>query len=156
MSLVSETDKEVQKAADEYKRNYDIKLKPKDIVVWCVFDKDSFTPSDFGNAINSASAKGYRVAYSNEAFELWYLLHFNYYDSAFSRDRYKSMLTDLLHFTYEKNNPQMYEILLHNQSDAIRNAKHLLNRYDPRNPSNDNPSTTVFELVAYLNQFIRK
>lgn len=154
LSLIRETDEELQKAVDEYKRIYDIKLNPKDIVVWCVFDKDSFTPSDFGNAIKSARAKGYHVAYSNEAFELWYLLHFNYYDSAFSRDRYKSMLTDLLKFDYEKNNPRMYEILLHKQSDAIRNAQHLLTRYDPLNPSNDNPSTTVFELVAYLNQFI--
>ena len=156
LSLVRETDIEVQKAIDDYKRDYDTKLSPKDIVVWCVFDRDSFTPSNFGNAINSARAKGYRVAYSNEAFELWYLLHFNYYDSAFSRDRYKSMLTNLLHFDYEKNNPRMYDILLCKQSDAIRNATHLLTRYDPLNPSNDNPSTTVFELVDYLNQFVTR
>ena len=38
--------------------------------VWCVFDRDSWPPDKFGNAINSAIAKGFRVAYSNEAFEL--------------------------------------------------------------------------------------
>jgi len=155
LSLIRETDEEVQKAIDDYKQEYDIKLKAKDIVVWCVFDKDSFTASDFGNAINSARAKGYHVAYSNEAFELWYLLHDNYYDSAFSRDRYKSMLSSLLQFTYEKNNPNMYKILLGKQSDAIRNAKLLLSKYEPLNPNNDNPSTTVFELVEYLNRFIQ-
>lgn len=154
--MIRETEEEVRKAIDEYKQEYIEKLKPKDIEVWCVFDKDSFTASDFGNAIISARAKGYKVAYSNEAFELWYLLHFNYYDSAFLRDRYKAMLTPLLKFTYEKRNPRMYEILLDKQADAIRNARRLLDQYNPINPNNDNPSTTVFELVEYLNQFLHK
>jgi hypothetical protein len=48
----------------------------------------------------------------------------------------------------------MYETLLSKQEEAIKNAKNLLSKYIPVNPSNDNPSTTVFELVEYLNQFI--
>jgi hypothetical protein len=49
--------------------------------VWCVFDRDSFPAQDFNNAIALADRNSIRVAYSNEAFELWYLLHFNFYNS---------------------------------------------------------------------------
>lgn len=44
--------------------------------VWCVFDRDSWAPEDFNNAIQNAIKLGFNVAYSNEAFELWYVLHF--------------------------------------------------------------------------------
>lgn len=53
-----------------------IKLKNKDggyDQVWCVFDRDSFPKQNFNAAISSAKAQGIQVAYSNEAFELWYL-----------------------------------------------------------------------------------
>ncbi len=43
--------------------------------VWVVFDKDDF--SDFDSAVRLAKQKGYKVAYSNQAFEYWILLHFN-------------------------------------------------------------------------------
>ena len=46
--------------------------------VWVVFDKDDF--NDFNEAIALAERKGYKAAWSNEAFELWYLLHFIYLD----------------------------------------------------------------------------
>src|SRR4051812_24536345 len=44
--------------------------------VWCVFDRDSFPADRFNAALEMAQSRGIRVAYSNEAFELWYLLHF--------------------------------------------------------------------------------
>nr|WP_321295833.1 RloB family protein [uncultured Sphaerochaeta sp.] len=39
--------------------------------VWCVFDKDDFSDSDFNQAITRAKKYGYHVAYSNQAFEYW-------------------------------------------------------------------------------------
>lgn len=155
LSLVNETEKEIVNAKDWYRDEYGIKLKDKDIKVWCVFDRDSFSDDQYDNAISSARAKGYHVAYSNEAFELWYLLHFAYRDAATSRDQFKTLLTNHLGRTYAKNDPHMYRVLRHRQADAIRNAKALLASYDPHQPSKDNPSTTVFELVEYLNQFTR-
>jgi len=152
ISLIKETDKIVQKTIQEYEKEYG--TEPKDRVVWCVFDKDSFSASNFGNAINKAKAKGYKVAYSNEAFELWYLLHFYYYDMALGRNDYNNKLTELLKRRYQKNATYMYEILLDKQPTAIMNAKKLLGSYNPVIPSKNNPSTTVFELVEYLNQFI--
>ncbi|MCK6695825.1 MAG: RloB family protein [Thermoanaerobaculia bacterium] len=44
--------------------------------VWCVFDKDDFPASDFNAAIQFAEQLGFGVAYSNQAFEYWLLLHF--------------------------------------------------------------------------------
>ncbi|MDF5732679.1 MAG: RloB family protein, partial [Rhizonema sp. PD38] len=49
--------------------------------VWCVFDRDSFPRKDFNAALALATRENIQVAYSNEAFELWYLLHFHYYDT---------------------------------------------------------------------------
>jgi len=49
----------------------------------------------------------------------------------------------------------MYKILLPKQKAAIKNAKRLLAQYNPPNPEEDNPSTTVFELVEELNKFIQ-
>lgn len=54
--------------------------------VWVVFDKDDF--QDFNEAIALAERKGYKAGWTNEAFELWYLLHFVYLDSAISRADY--------------------------------------------------------------------
>jgi RloB-like protein len=53
--------------------------------VWCVFDKDDFTAENFNNAIFKANSYHYRVAWSNECFELWYLLHFKYSSANISR-----------------------------------------------------------------------
>jgi hypothetical protein len=43
---------------------------------WLVFDKDESTNERFNSAIKQAEDKGFKIAYSNQAFEYWYLLHF--------------------------------------------------------------------------------
>ena len=43
---------------------------------WVVFDKDDFPENDFNSAILLAQQNGFEVAYSNQAFEFWFLLHF--------------------------------------------------------------------------------
>lgn len=121
--------------------------------VWCVFDRDSFPVGTFNQAINLANHQGFHVAYSNEAFELWYLLHFNYYDTGIQRHAYCTKLSELLGYKYQKNDPNMYKQLLPRQTDAIRNASRLLAQYDPPNPAQDNPSTTVYRLVEELNRY---
>ncbi|HEY89836.1 MAG TPA: RloB domain-containing protein [Thermoflexia bacterium] len=124
--------------------------------VWCVFDRDSFPMEQFNNAILKAKKEGIQVAYSNEAFEIWYLLHFNYYDTGMSRTQYKDKLTELLGSTYQKNDRGMYDILESKQPTAIRNAETLLRSYgDEHDPEQDNPCTTVHLLVQRLNEQIR-
>ncbi len=155
LSLVRLVEQEIEKAKEKYQNEWDIKLKNKNIIVWCVFDKDSFKDDNFDNVIDKAKAKGYNVAYSNEAFELWYLLHFHYYNTGMSREQYGEKLSKVLGFTYEKNSNEMYDTLKPLQDEAIANAKRLLATYKPHIPNKDNPSTTVFELVEYLNRYIR-
>lgn len=128
--------------------------------VWCVFDRDDWPPEDFNNAImkaKSLDAKlnySFKVAYSNEAFELWYVLHFEFLNSGISRYDYIRKLDQLLNHKYYKNSETIYDELLNKQDFAIKNATNLLQQYNSSTPLNDNPSTTVHLLVQELNKFI--
>jgi hypothetical protein len=129
-------------------------------VVWCVFDRDS-KPSDikdshkFNRAIDLARSSQIKVAYSNDSFEIWYILHYKFLTSAWTRDRYSKELSNLLGEKYAKNDENMYNKLLDKQKTAIKNAKKLMENYKPHNPEKDNPCTTVFRLVEFLNEYTR-
>lgn len=141
----------------EYEKNHN---RPIDRL-WVVFDRDSFAANDFNNAINRC-AQGNPVigcAWSNEAFELWYLLHFHYYQNAMSRRQYQDLIKQNLKpylgddYTYEKNSEEMYALLKEYGSieDAIQNAKQLAATYGGRQDyANHNPCTTVWVLVEEL------
>ena len=123
---------------------------------WCVFDRDSFPAGQFNEALDLAQRNGIEVAYSNEAFELWYLLHFYYHDTGISRALYGDKLTERLGKSYRKNDPAMYRLLEDLQPAAIRNAQTLLDSYgDAHNPEQNNPCTTVHLLVQELNRHAR-
>jgi hypothetical protein len=141
VSLVDEAIRLKTKARDE-KKPY--------IEVWCVFDKDSFSVEQFTAALILAGKNQIKCAYSIEAFELWYLLHFNYYDSALSREQYKDKLSELLNRAYLKNDPNMYKLLEKKQSTAIQNAQKLFIRQYKLPLREQNPITIVFELVKRL------
>jgi hypothetical protein len=123
--------------------------------VWCVLDRDSFPAERFNEALQLAASKGIQVAYSNEAFELWYLLHFHFFNTAMSRANYGEKLGELLGHRYEKNSKTMYAKLESRQVEAIGNAARLLAAYTPCKPAEDNPSTTVHLLVEELRKFAR-
>ncbi|MBE8715322.1 RloB family protein [Sphingobacterium hungaricum] len=127
--------------------------------LWIVFDKDSFTAQDFNGAIQRCHNEGIGCAWSNEAFELWYLLHFDYFENGMGRDVYKKMIEDRLKsslgnsFRYRKNSPNMYAILrkFGSLEVAIRNAKRLAKKYEgDRDYSSQNPCTMVFALIEEL------
>ena len=123
---------------------------------WCVFDRDSFSDSDFNSAIRKAEAAGFRVAYTNEAFELWYLLHFDDHQSALSRTQYGPLLTQRLGHAYQKNSETMHRKLEEWQAQAVRRAERLLAEYGAaHNPQSDNPCTTVHLLVQELAKNVR-
>ena len=123
--------------------------------VWCVFDRDSFPFENYNNAFIMAEKHNIKVAYTNEAFELWYLLHFHYCDSALSRMQYSDKLTERLAFVYDKTNTKMYDLLLDKQDTAIQYAKKLFEQRIEPNPHDHNPSTAVHLLVGELNKFFR-
>lgn len=135
-----------------------IALKEEDdyVQTWCVFDRDSFPADRFNRAIQLASSHNLCVAYSNEAFELWYILHFEYLQAGLSRNEYGRKLEEHLNKRYKKNSRTIYLELKGRQNMAIHNATNLLSTYDPPDPEKDNPSTTVHVLVQALNTFRRE
>jgi len=146
---------------------------------WIVIDRDKqrvnsggHTAENFNNAIKNAKSKRkdlhIDVAYSNDSFELWYLLHFSYRNTAIMRDEIiQKVIEELKRIEAhkfsrltkdnikQKNYTKLiFDTLLHYQEDAIRNAEKLLRSYaEEHNPETDNPSTTVHKLVILLNLF---
>jgi hypothetical protein len=133
-------------------KNEAIRKKEPYIEIWCVFDKDDFSIDAFSKAIHLADRNQIKCAYSIEAFELWYMLHFNYYDTALSRRQYMEKLTELLQKPYTKNDTGIYKLLEKRQARAIRNAQKLyLSKYSlPL--KEQNPVTLVFNLVKRLTE----
>lgn len=69
--------------------NFDKTLDQK----WCVFDKDDFPANSFDNAIKKAENNGFKVAWSNQSFEYWFLLHFeDHQGGSLHRDSYKDKI----------------------------------------------------------------
>ncbi|MDC2785459.1 RloB family protein [Bacteroides ovatus] len=124
---------------------------------WVVFDKDDFPENDFNSAILLAQQNGFEVAYSNQAFEFWFLLHFNLYQGALHRSRYEKMLSALLGFAYTKKSgvsSKMFNTLFSKQEQAINHAKTIMRQFDGNNPAQQESSTTVHLLVKELNKFL--
>lgn len=131
-----------------------VRLRAKDEYdeVWCVFDRDSFEVSAIKAAFALATKSEISIAFSNEAFELWYLLHFDYMDTQISRTQYAKLLTTRLEQKYKKNDSTMFDKLLSKQKTAIRNAKKLyaaVCEHD-KNLHDAAPCTTVWRLVDIL------
>lgn len=125
-------------------------------VVWAVFDKDDFV--NFNEAIEYARSNGINPAWSNEAFELWYYLHFQFLDTMVNRRQYIDMLTREIRkvypeFKYRKNDAAMFSLLekIGNQDLAIRNAKALEARFEGADYASHQPCTLVYRLVEELN-----
>ncbi len=129
--------------------------------VWIVFDKDSFL--DFDIAIANAEKAGFNCAWSNESFELWYVLHFCYYSSNNHRSDYINKLDDELkqlfgkNEKYEKNSKDMFNILGEDRlQSAIQNSKGLESCYNKNaKPSDMAPCTKVHHLVEFLYTYIK-
>lgn len=123
--------------------------------IWVVFDFDDCPLENFNSAIEQAQQAGFGVAYSNESFELWYVLHFDYLNCAVPQKQYEDTLSQKLGQPYDKTDNTLYGRLLSRQTTAIQNAERLLASYQPHhNPARDNPCTTVHLLVQELNRYL--
>ncbi len=125
--------------------------------VWVVFDKDDFT--DFNDAIKKARKLGFKSAWTNEAFELWYYLHFEYLDTGIGRSAYIKKLEEFFrdkmtdeNFRYQKGNPNIYKLLqTYGREDlAKRFAKKLRKSYKGYDYATHKPCTMVDILVEEL------
>jgi len=129
--------------------------------VWVVFDRDDCTNNQFARALQLAKNEQIDVAWSNDAVELWFLLHFEFLNTAISREQYCEKLDFYFsHYKinngkYEKNCPDLFEFLMeHGQLNrAIKHANRLLSHYADQHihhPYQMNPGTTVHHLVQEL------
>lgn len=125
--------------------------------IYCVFDRDSFPAQNFNRAFQLAENHGIYPTWVNEAFELWYLLHFDFIQTGVSRHQYKEMLDgeNRLGGDYQKDDATIYAQLKEHQPRAFKFARKLAKFWIDQggcNPVSCNPSTNVDDLVDFLNQ----
>lgn len=127
---------------------------------WIVIDRDEertngggHTERNFNDALDQAKIKGVHVAYSNPCFEFWYLLHYEFRDSALHRDDLAGLLGERMGIAYDKSDKGHFGRLFLKVFTAIRNAEKLCQR-DQRPPCEANPSTTVHRLIIFLNNML--
>lgn len=120
------------------------KRETKPDSVFAVFDRDDFTLERINHAYRLAESNGIQIAFSNEAFELWYLLHFQYIDAALAREELRSKLEERIGKPYLKNDTSIFTILADKILSATRNARRLEACNDS---TKDNPYTSVHWLI---------
>lgn len=139
--------------------------------VWVVYDHDDFGADRFNRAaediraLDGVRGESWHAAWSHQAFEVWYLLHFQFFDGRLHRHQIQKRLGELLvqHLGcagYRKNDPRLYDLLLGRQPTAMKHARRLAEQhriapYGDTPPADANPSTQVYLLVEALNAEIR-
>ncbi len=134
--------------------------------VWVVFDKDDADENatkiqKFEDAFAIAERNKLQIAFSNEVFELWFLLHLTDVDSTVALPR--KTIYDLLqekirknknftNFEYQHGNVNIVEIIskIGNQNKAIQRSEKLLQSQMHKKPIEANPSTKVHIFVKTL------
>jgi hypothetical protein len=139
-----------------------------------VFDRDSFGKEQFNHAIKMAQIQKskysgihkYVTAWSNESFELWILLHFQYFDSALGRRTLNDKLTDIFRRGGALSKTESYASSMKSKKSlfddiircggcvkfAVENARKLDSRFSGRKYADHNPRTKVYKLVELLAQ----
>ena len=123
--------------------------------IWCVFDRNGNTNEELQKAEAIANRRGYSIAFSNPAFELWYLLHFADHKSYLAdADAVIAKLgNDGCIPNYNKST-DYYDALLPIRQQAIDRAlalqEHHTNKRLPLLHRDSNPCTTVAQLVELL------
>jgi len=137
--------------------------------VWCIFDVDDFykkedDKKEFLRAIKNATDNNIKIAYINECFELWVLLHFEIPSAPICRGK---DIEKKIQQAFKRNglgifkkNKKVFQILLPFQSRAIENAKKILpiefkkNNWEKILSNVGNPSTSIHLLIEEINRLI--
>ena len=141
-------------------KNYDA-----DRQLWVVFDYDIRREVneafDYNRAIELAHKNGLRVAYSNDSFELWFVLHSRFHNTAVTRNEFYEILSAVLNCNYQEEgktksfSQSLYHIFLPTQKIALQNAERLHLQYQNTAYHEQNPCTTVYLLVQELNKCLK-
>ena len=130
--------------------------------VWILFDKDDF--EDFDEAVNLCKVYGFKAGWSNQSFEYWLYLHFDYLDSALHRSELCSKLDqvfkryNICDDGYKKNDKLIFEHVSANGGlkRAVRNAKNIDDKYEETiPPSRRDPCTKVYKLIVELKPWLQ-
>ena len=155
MSLVQCTDDIVENCTqgiDSYNGEY--------AKIFVVFDKDDFPNDHFDNAIKQCESRGYIPLWSNQCFELWLVLHYQYLNSAINKDDYCKRLKDKLGKKYEKNNINIFSDIIGEDISklkfACKNSKKLYNLFLKDTPSGSNPCTVVYKFFDCIKEYNSK
>ena len=137
--------------------------------VWCVFDVDnSHKENKLIPALTQAEKFGIKIAYSNVAFEVWLISHFQKCASPLNTKDHQKILNEYLakkgfKGSYEKSDKEMLKrFFIPFYTQAISNAKVVYQTYIKEHTAQYGPtsryciwdwnsSTTVFKLVEALN-----
>lgn len=144
--------------------------------VWCVFDADPKANNpkqaqNFNTAIRLGEKYGFGIAYSNQAFEYWLILHLeDHQGGGMHRNDYNEKINKLIqpfNIKYDGNGSKIIEDdffeLLEGRDDmtkrkrvdlAILRAERNYDKFDHINPAKDESSTTVFRLVRELLKYL--
>ncbi|MFK7907909.1 MAG: RloB family protein, partial [Chitinophagales bacterium] len=138
--------------------------------VWLVFDKDDADENEakiqrFEKAFDIAKKEKFEIAYSNEVFEVWLLLHLIDVDSEkpLPRQEVYQLLQKHIQkhsgyetFEYLHGKSEILEKIqeLGNEAKAIERAEKLLIKQNGHSPIKANPSTKVHLLVKELYAWI--
>lgn len=105
---------------------------------------------------------GIECAWSNAAFELWFLYHFENVTAHLSRDDYQEKLSRAVNksgkynkkskYQYDKTDTENFSIMTSygSQKNAILWAKNQSKKFSDNDYANHNPCTMVFKLVKQL------
>ncbi|MBO6024561.1 MAG: RloB domain-containing protein [Bacteroidales bacterium] len=146
--------KEVEKKRKEVEKRKKIKFDE----IWVVFDKDENT--DFEEAIRLAKSMNYKVAYSNQAFEYWFILHFqDHQGGAMHRSAYAAIINENLQkqkhgVCYDVKSKHvsdvMFEILLRYIQTAYDRACKLYSLKEKNKQETQESVTTVQHLIKSI------
>ena len=138
---------------------------------WIIIDRDEVefkgkgfgghSHENFDNAIKTAAENGISIVCSNPCFELWIVLHFEYFQSAASRDFVQTKAKNLLNSVLDKNNQlkkvdemkslkDLYLLLKDRTETARKNAEKLAVN------EKENPSTGMYKLLDVILPRIKK
>ena len=130
-----------------------------------IVKNEDFTFINFDNSIDKAKSLNYNVAYSNDCFELWLLLHYKDIQSTQNREYYYEQLGKYFKMNYVKEGKRLdfckrlYTLLQEdgNSSElqAIARAEKLHLRQEDLPYHQQKPVTLVYQLVQLLNEYKR-
>ena len=129
--VAMDSEKGTKLITDVIKQVNALKKQRKVDVVFAVFDRDDLTREDIQRAQALARQNNIKIIFSSINFEIWILLHFEFFTRAYTRTGLNTVLSDSRHFNqdYSRFKGNEYDQLLVDKvATAIKNGRQLARR----------------------------